>query len=113
MVKLSELSNDTMICLDNGDITVMSKEEFMNSFYYIDRDTDECPEVYTTEITNIKFDAKDWINYSGQDETYEDWEQDMYYSIGEENIKLIENIMNKTSEKYPIYWKDQKIDINN
>jgi len=113
MIKLSELSNDTMICLDNGDISVMSKEEFINSSYYIDRDTDECPEVYTAKLTTIKFDVEEWVNHLGEDETYEDWVEDMCYSIGEENIKLIEGIMNKASEKNPIYWEDKKIDINN
>lgn len=115
MKKLSELSNDIMLCVANnydGDIQVMSKEEFLDSAYYLDYPVEPFPTVTIGDIVTQRFDLGNII-YNMSDDMYEDWDDDVMCELkGTEGIAEFELLINKILERHPTYYEGEKVEID-
>lgn len=119
MKNLSELSNDILLTVahrNDGDFEVMSKEDFLNSSYFLDMDKDYTPEVTIADVEIKKMNDQvlcEMINTYGYDDTYEDWEEDVvnYLSVHGYKEKIIE-MLEEAFDYYPIYWEGEKVNID-
>lgn len=108
-MKLSELSNDTVLGLDDFDIPIFTKEEYLiNREYYNGA-------VYLAEPKQVYFKLADAIENSIEDEVYEDCVQDVMYDLDNRetmNTKEIEKIINDAIQNNPTYDRGQEIEID-
>lgn len=119
MKNLSELSDDILLTVahrNDGDFEVMSKEEFLNSSYFLDMDKDYTPEVTIADAEVKKMNDQvlcEMINTYGYDDTYEDWEEDIvnYLNVCGYKEKIIE-MLKEAFDHYPIYWEGEKVNID-
>lgn len=111
MKKLSDLKEDVLLCVTpkGYDGTVMDKEEFMQSSYYIDRDD---VEVAIAKETFASFDlyyAIEWL----EDDMHEDWLGNVMTAIPTEVRERIEAEINGYLEKEPTYYPGEAVDWEN
>lgn len=112
MKKLSELSNDTLLCVEVDEFYVMPKEEYMISSFYLDRQSvdNEDIKVFLAKPVYATFDLR-YALESLEDEMYEDWLDDVLSDISHEEIESIENSINKILHGRPSYSSGEKIDV--
>lgn len=112
MVKLSEIPNDTILCIyrhEYSDCEVMDKEDFITEIYFNRNEYDNL-KVYIAKEEIIKLDIKDYIENMGED-SFEDWDERMIDGIGKDNINLINKILNDESAKNIIYYDGEEVNI--
>lgn len=116
MVKLSELASDTLLCVSHrydAEISLMSKEEFLDSAYSLDYPTDPFPSV-TLAMKEIKsFDLWDTIERIGEDDTYEGWDLDVWVDLKDlpETVAFMQRVK-EVFEGRPIYWEGKPVEID-
>lgn len=112
MSKLSELSNDTWLTVayqDDSEFKVMTKEDFINDGYLRECKTEPL-RVTVADITIVKFDLNYAIENAGEDETYENWYDDVMNAI--DKIDGIDGFINKIDDilkNHPTYWETDDI----
>lgn len=115
MKKLSELPNDAMLCIEHrndGDIEAMSKEDFLDSAYYLDYPAEPYPIVTVAESQTQMFSLDSIIEMMA-DEMHEDWDMDVLYELREiPNIAEFEAMINKVLSEYPAYFEGEIIEID-
>lgn len=114
--KLSELPDDTMLCVGNGhydDLQVMEKVDFLKSSYFLDYPAWSFPEVTLAERQVATFDLKDIIDYIGEDDMYEDWNEHVYDSLRDqpETIAFLD-LVKRTFDAHPSYYKGKLVEID-
>lgn len=116
MVKLSELSYKTLLCVSHrydGEIQLMSKAEFLDSAYFLDYPTDPFPSVTLASKEIKKFDLWDTIERMGEDDTYEGWDLDVYNDLKAlpETVAFMQRVK-EVFEGHPIYWEGKPVEID-
>ena len=98
-MKLSEIKDDEMLLVNER---VMSKEDLLNEL----ADNKSCgiknPEVYTTRQYQAKLDVKDIMESAIENEyqnMFEDWDQDIWNDITEDDIKNIQIVLDRILER--------------
>lgn len=109
-VKLSELKDDEMLLV--GENLVIEKEDFVNEI-----EEYRGKEVYTTYVRRASIDAKEMLESAidcEASEMYEDWEYDIWDDIDEEDIKAIQNILDKilSGSNNISYIADKRVEID-
>lgn len=116
MKKLSELNNDTMLTVQhrhNGDFSVMSKEDFLDSSYFLDYPVEPFPVVTVAETTVPRVDLESFIEYIGEDETYEGWAEDVCQSILSDPITQdFLTKLNHIISLHPVYWEGEPVEVD-
>lgn len=109
-IKLGELKNENMLLV--GEDIVISKEDYINEIQeHIGK------QVYTTTEYRASIDAKSMLEdaiESESQEMYEDWEYDVWDDITEENIKELQNILDRILSRSSnvFYTADKKVEID-
>ena len=119
MPKLSELANNTMLCVSNGyngDFRVMDKSDFLESAEFLDYPIEPFPEV-TVAVPEIKnFDTRDlasFIDNLGEDDTYEGWAEDVYNTIKDApETEAFLRILNAAFASHITYYEGHHVDID-
>ena len=115
MKKLSELPIDTMLTVSTGE-TIMTKEYFLDSAEFLDYPRELFPDVTIAEKTFVTFDLPAIIERLGEDETYEDWETDVWNDIGRSmKKKIIDEAvdeLNRIFKNNPTYWEGEPVEID-
>lgn len=115
MKKLSELSNDTRICVSyvNYDGDVMNKEDFFESDYWKFRSQNK-PKVYIADLEYATFSFDNAFECLA-DEMYEDWQDDVERDFRGTDINLaeIEDKINEILHRHPSYSEGEAVDIDN
>ncbi|WP_294186377.1 GTP-binding protein [uncultured Clostridium sp.] len=109
-IKLSELKNDDMLLV--GENLIISKEDYVNE---IQEHRGE--EVYTTTKYIVGIDARRMLEDAIEceaDMMYEDWEDDVWHDIAEEDIEEIQNILDKilSRSRNISYIIDKKVEVD-
>jgi hypothetical protein len=112
-IKLSELSNNTMLCVQMAgrDLGVMDKEDFLNSSEFLDMDKKDfttIPEVTVADPLVARFDF-DSILENLADEMYEDWKENVCDALKE---VLNEEKINEVLANYPTYYEGERVEID-
>lgn len=112
--KLSELPDNTMLCVGDGyydDISVMEKSDFLESDY--DSPAGSLPEVTLAERQVAAFDLKDILEYIGEDDMYEDWVDHVYDSLRDQPETLaFLDLVKRTFDAHPTYYKGKLVEID-
>lgn len=109
-IKLGELKNENMLLV--GEDIVISKEDYINEIQeHIGK------QVYTTTEYRASIDAKSMLEdaiESESQEMYEDWEYDVWDDITEEDIKELQNILDRILSRSSnvFYTADKKVEID-
>ena len=116
MIKLSELKNDTMLCVEDrydGEFSVMSKEDFLESSYFFDYPVEPFPSVKLADKEIKTFDLWDAIERIGEDDTYEGWDEEVYYALKDlpATVEFLQRIK-KVFENHPVYWEGKPVEID-
>lgn len=119
MPKLSELANNTMLCVGNGyngDLRVMDKSDFLESAEFLDYPIEPFPEV-TVAVPEIKtFDTRDlasFIENLGEDDTYEGWAEDVYNAIKDTpETEAFLRVLNAAFASHITYYEGHHVDID-
>lgn len=113
--RLSELPDDTILCIGNGyygDLEIMEKADFLKSEYFLDRPANSIPEVTIAEKQIATFDLRDIIQMIG-DDMYEDWDEHIYFDLKDEpETKAFLDLVKRTLEARPSYYKGNLVEIN-
>lgn len=118
MIKLSELSNDTMLYLSysnrDGD-AVMDKAALLESTHFYDI-ISACTGIYVAVPDVKKFtenDIFDFIERIGEDDTFEDWDERVYNDIKElpETAAFV-GVMNEAFKKNITWFEGKPIEID-
>lgn len=119
MIKLSELSNDTMLLLSysNRDGVVMDKADFLESAHFYDYDIlKHCTGVYVAVPDVKKFDANDifnFIEWIGEDDTFEDWDERVYNDIKDlPETSAFVRVMNEAFKKNITWFEGELIKMD-
>ena len=119
MKNLSELSNDTILTVahqNDGDFSIMTKEEFLDCVYFHDFSVESSPEVTIAKITTKKFTTTSlemYLEQLGWDDTYEDWDKDvMNYLLTIGYANQIVEMMNEAFTEYPIYYEGERVIVD-
>lgn len=111
MKNLSELSNDFELLVEtSNDYIFMTKEEFLESEYYISNDKKW---LWSAEKQTILFDLQDIIESIGENDAYEDWASDVYDDL--KDLPETQSFLNKVKEifnRHPVYYPGFKICID-
>ncbi len=116
-MKLSELSMDAMLTVrhrDDGNISVMSKEDFLNSAYFLDYPVEPFPKITLAQKSVVRFDLYSVLEMLGEDETYEDWLSNVWYDLKRSQIDLdtFDAEMTRIMEANPTYWEGEPIEVD-
>lgn len=119
MPKLSELANNTVLCVENnydGELRIMDKAEFLDSAYFLDYPIEPFPDV-TVAVPEIKtFNTRDlasFIENLGEDDTYEGWAEDVYDTIkNSPETEAFLRILNTAFASHITYYEDLHVDID-
>lgn len=116
MPKLSELANDTMLCIGNGDLRVMDKSDFLESAEFLDYPIEPFPEV-TVAVPEIKtFDTRDLASFLenlGEDDTYEGWAEDVFDAIKDApETEAFLRVLNAAFASHITYYEGHHVDID-
>lgn len=116
MKKLSELSMETMLCVEHqndGDFDVMSKEDYLNSGQFLDYPVEPFTAVCLACKQVKRFDLWDYIEYTGEDDTYDGWDFDVYNDVKDTDVTLeFINQMNDAFNRNPTYWEGEKVEVD-
>lgn len=112
MKKLSELTDDTMLALDCSEIEIMSKEDYLDSSYFLDGYEGENPKLFIAEMYFAKFDLYGVLE-NMQDDMYEDWLENIWDGIYDlPEVKDFTIFMDKILKSYPSYTEGEIVDID-
>lgn len=113
--KLSELPDNTILCIGNGyydDFEIMEKADFLRSEYFLDRPANSIPEVTIAEKQIGSFDLRTAIQMIG-DDMYEDWDEHIYFDLKDEpETKVFLDLVKRTLEARPSYCKGRLVEID-
>lgn len=116
MPKLSELANNTTLCVDGGDLRVMDKADFLESAYFLDYPVYPFPEVTVAVPETKTFDTRDLASFLenfGEDDTYEGWAEDVYDAIKDApETEAFLRILNAAFASHITYYKGHPVDID-
>lgn len=107
-VKLSELKNDEMLLV--GENLVIEKEDFIKEI-----ENHRGKEVYTTTEYRASINAKSMLEDAIEreaDNMYEDWEEDIWNDINEEDIEELQNVVDKILKGHVSYIPDKRVEID-
>ncbi|MBS6504195.1 MAG: GTP-binding protein [Clostridium sp.] len=107
-VKLSELKSDEMLLV--GENLVVEKEDFVKEI-----EEHRGKEVYTTTVYRAHINAKSMLEdaiSSEADNMYEDWEDDIWNDIDKEDIKELQNVVDKILKGHISYIADKRVEID-
>jgi uncharacterized membrane protein len=111
-IKLSELKNNEILLIEDDYNSIMSKEDYLE-----DLENYKEYEVYTTTEYKANIDAKDMLDSALECEfqnMYEDWYQDIWDDVTEEDIKELQIILDKilSRSKNIAYMAREKVEID-
>ncbi|WP_195264516.1 GTP-binding protein [Clostridium sp. 1001275B_160808_H3] len=111
-IKLSELKDNEILLIEDDYNSIMSKEDYLEDL----EDYKEY-EVYTTTEYKANIDAKDMLDSALEceaDNMYEDWYQDIWDDVTEEDIKELQIILDKilSRSKNIAYTAREKVEID-
>lgn len=108
MKKLSDLKDDILLYVTpkGYDGTVMDKEEFLQSSYYLDRDD---VEVAIAKETSASFDLYCALECL-EDDMHEDWLGNVMNAIPDDVRERIETEINSYLDKEPTYYPGEAVD---
>lgn len=108
MKKLTELDDDCLLVVDKAeyDPKLMSKKEFVESHYYLDR---EDVDVSIADERYASFDLQYALECVGEDEMHEDWLENVMDRIPKEVRERIEAEINEYLNKEPTYYPGKLI----
>lgn len=116
MKKLSELSNDTLLTVKQrlgGDFSVMSKKGFLDSYYFLDYQTEPFPNITIAEPFYAKFDLYNWLVYVGEDHCYEGWVEDVCERLAiEPETKAFIDRVDQIFRAYPTYYEGEPVEVD-
>ena len=106
-MKLSELPRDTQIMIYDRD-EVISVEDFINNYY---GDAEES--IFTTYKETQKFDIADIVYDLSEDDTYEDWYDDVMSEIMH-NQSLMQACadIQEILLSHPTYFPESEIELD-
>ena len=108
VIKLSELKNNEMLLV--GENLVIDKEDFVKEI-----ENHRGKEVYTTTEYRPSINAKEMLEDAIEceaDNMYEDWEEDIWNDIDEEDIKELQNVVDKILKGHISYIPDKRVEID-
>lgn len=117
MVKLSSLPLDTMltVAVSDYEITVMDKEDFVQSDYFLDHPCKPWPKVCRAVKEVQSFGLRDLRNLCENigEEAYEDWDEQVYDDLKDAPetaafLKLVERVF----EAHPTYYEGEVVEID-
>jgi len=116
MIKLSQLPDDTMLTVSHrydGEIELMDKADFLQSAYFLDYPVEPFPSV-TLAVKQVQtFDLYDVIERIGEDDTYEDWDLDVYNDLrNAPETEAFLNLIHTVFERHPTFWEGKPIEID-
>ena len=107
--KLDEINNDEMLIVcSSSSLPVMTKEDFLDSTYYLDG---EACEVCLAEKDYAKFNW-DEVFERMEEEQYEDWSDDFESDLSTEDWEILnkaQEIIENAIKKNPTYWESNNI----
>jgi hypothetical protein len=114
MKKLSELSSDTMLCIDDGDnydSTVMSKEDLLQDYRYLDKKD------FKTSIGIPDHQTFEWeeVFENKADNMYEEWQDHIERDLSESDWVILnkaKDIINKVFRENPAYSTGEKVEVD-
>ena len=113
MKKLSELANDTMLCL--GDIeygTFLTKEEIIKQ-YGSDKETIESIVLHTVKKSHLTFDWRDVLEMISEDRTYASHDEDVYFEILKNSVfEKAKSELNLILANHPTFWEDEEVEYD-
>lgn len=117
MIKLSELNDEDFLTVKHvydNDFSVMTKEEFMESSYYLDYPKEPFPKVTKAIESTAYFDLYDAIKSIDYDEDmYEDWIYDVWNDICSSlDVVKINKTIKEIFTAHPSYWEGEDIEID-
>ena len=107
-VKLSELKDDEMLLV--GENLVIEKEDFVKEI-----ENHRGKEVYATKEYRASINAKSMLEDAIEreaDNMYEDWEEDIWNDIDEEDIEELQNVVDKILKGHISYIPDKRVEID-
>lgn len=109
-IKLSEIKDDEMLLV--GDNLVISKEDYLKEMQEHEDET-----VYTTTEYSANIDARDMLDNAIEcesDDMYEDWEQNVWNDITEQDISELQNVLDRilSGSSNVSYNADKKVEID-
>lgn len=117
MIKLSELGMDTMLTVqhqNDGDMDVMTKQDYLDSAYFLDYPVEPFTAVTVAAKSIVKFNLYDTLHHAGEDEMYEDWYDDVVNALeafGPE-IDTLTTKINKVLANNPTWWEGEPVEID-
>ena len=117
MVKLSSLPLNTMltVAVSDYEITVMDKEDFVQSDYFLDHPCKPWPKVCVAVKQVQSFNLRDLRNLCENigEEAYEDWDEHVYDDLKDAPetaafLKLVERVF----ESHPTYYEGENVEID-
>ena len=123
MKKLSEISMDTMLTVENqsdGDLTTMTKEMYLDSAQYLDYPVEPFTNVTIAKKQIIKDNLCSILEEIAEhNECYECWIDDVYNDLrSEKNVRdgckkhNIDMLLEEAFKRYPIYWEGEKVEVD-
>lgn len=115
MKKLSELSRDTILTVENrnhGGFSVMDVAEYINSEYYLEcHKTTIAEEIYPK--TTIE-DIAEMLACNYEDEMHEDWGDRIQEAItySKKDFEPFVKNLNRIFEKNPTYYEGEPVEID-
>lgn len=116
-MNISEVAPDTLLFIDpkEGDSFILSKEDFLDSRWYLDRDKPE----YSKTIVSLAvksvmtFDLFDYLDYLSEYDTYEGWKDDVYPEIyNSKEYEDFKQLLQKVFESHPSYTEGKLITLD-
>ena len=114
-IKLSEIKDDEVLLIDNGNWLLESKKEFLEK--YSTKESRKDLDIYTTIKTNIELNAKDMIDLllrSKKGYTYDQWEERIRKDITADDMNYFQDklneILNRNKEQNVNYKYDKLVE---
>lgn len=116
-VNISEVAPGTLLFIDpkEGDSFILSKEDFLDSRWYLDRNEPE----YSKTIVSLAvksvmtFDLFDYLDYLAEYDTYEGWKDDVYPEIyNSKEYEDFKQLIQKVFESHPSYFDGKLITLD-
>ena len=120
MIKLSEISGDTQLCIElygDAELLLMDKEDFIQEYLEDDLERSRVASVAIAAENPAKFDLEDvhnmlW-NASDSMGQYDDWEEDMFEAIKESSeVKSFLSYMNRLARKHMSFEMGEDVEVD-
>ena len=115
MIKLSEIEDDEMLLIDNGNWLIETKKEFLEEFST--KESRKDLDVYTTIKSDVELSAKDMIDLlikSKWGDTYDQWEEKIREDITEDDMNYFQDklneILNRNKDQNVNYTYDKPVE---